>query len=258
MYTIEDIHKALRCVSDGESGSAAARASGASDQVVRKWVKQFKVHQNSFLTDDEILERISLYAERSLKAKLGESVDKFKDHPIEKAKSQFKPQVASEPDTDDDEPPITALTTPGLKKEPDRKPIKSALSVEDQARLSQSIRLTLGDRAMNDVNNAVVALIAGTAERLKHVTNSEDAIKMVSSAIGLKQLLDVLEAPPMAMNWNDVHKIISVIREANEIQTIRKDDEQKRMNTPTQVNVTILSQKPPKATKTVDAEIIAQ
>jgi len=114
--------------------------------------------------------------------------------------------------------------------------------------------LALGDKAMNDVNNAVVALITATAERLKLVDNAEDAVKMVSSAIGLKQLLDVLDAPPMAMNWNDVSKIISIIREANEIQILKPEKEEKT-TAPTQVNVTILSQKPPKATKTIDAEI---
>jgi hypothetical protein len=229
----------------------AAEASGTTAPMVRKWSKQYKVNQNSFLSDDEIIERLSLFADSKRKKQLDKAPD-FSNHPINQPPKE-KPPVIFSDDKDDDEPVQPPIETP--KETAKTPPLKSNLSTADQARLSQSIRLTLGDKAMNDVNNAVVALITATAERLKLVDNAEDAVKMVSSAIGLKQLLDVLDAPPMAMNWNDVSKIISIIREANEIQLLKPEKEDNAPPASTRVNVMILSQKPLKATKTIDAEL---
>jgi hypothetical protein len=253
MYSLDAIQRSLRCVADGMNCTEAAEASETTAPMVRKWSKQYKVNQNSFLSDDEIIERLSLFANSKRKKQLEKAPD-FSNHPINQPPKEKTPVICPDDEDDDDDEPAQLPAEPP-KEVVKAPPLKSSLSTADQARLSQSIRLALGDKAMNDVNNAVVALITATAERLKLVDNAEDAVKMVSSAIGLKQLLDVLDAPPMAMNWNDVSKIISIIREANEIQLLKPEKEDNAPPTSTRVNVMILSQKPLKATKTIDAEL---
>jgi hypothetical protein len=263
MYPIEKIQQVLRCISDGATGNEAGRVCEVNPFKAREWAKKYKIHQNSFLSDQEILERISLYSEGRVREKVDAALSVFDGHPVDATPSRGKTVVDDDEDDDEDDDqvpaPMEIISPVQAASPPDEKPdtpIKEFLSEADQARLAKSIRLTLGDKALNDVHNGVVALVSATAERLKHIDNHEDAIKMVSSAIGLKQLLEVLEAPPMAMNWNDVSRIINIIREANDLNKVQQMEKKDKIpDAPTQVSVTILSQRPPKKAKTIDAEI---
>lgn len=216
-YSKEQMLTALRILSDGGTLDEAEKGSGCGGSSVCQWGKKYGIKSGSFLSDEEIMAKISAYGQ----PKVG--------------------RPASPP------PKPEWLPAPGIKLEE-----KPELSPEQSNQLADAIKLTVGEKEMNQLNNAVVAMIAGAAEQIKKCTTSEEAIQMVTSAISLKELLNVLEAPPMAMNWNDVAKIVAMLREANNMAP-PKAEGTSTINSP--VNVTILNRKP-KREKIIDAETI--
>ena len=282
----DTIYKALRMVSDGLPKEDAAKEVGVKTGTVKTWMRKFNVQQDSFLSDPELDLRLSNYNQSWLSA--GKTIPepewqgKMPDPTYEVIVTEDIVQPA--------DPEPLMLPTPveevqdaeqntqliEVEEKPPEKPkvkiLGEGLSEKEKEKMAKSIRIAIGDKTVNDLHNAVTALVAGMTERIKHVDNHTEAIEMLSSAIAIKQLAEILDAPPMAMNWNDVSKIMNIIREANnmgvpepkekivKVMVPQTQSQPQHIQTPVpeakrQINVTILAQKPPRFTKTVDAEV---
>ncbi len=285
----ETIEKALRMVSDGITKEEAAKAVGVKVGTVKTWMRKFNVQQDSFLSDPDLALRLSNYNQTwSLSADKKaipepEWQGKMPDPTYEVIVTE---EIVQQP-----EPESLMLPAPveeiqeaeentqlvEVEEKPPEKPkvkiLGEGLSEKEKEKMAKSIRIAIGDKTVNDLHNAVTALVAGMTERIKHVDNHTEAIEMLSSAIAIKQLAEILDAPPMAMNWNDVSKIMNIIREANNMGVPEVKEKIVKVMVPQtrniaapiqqapvpeqkrQINVTILAQKPPRFTKTVDAEV---
>lgn len=256
----ETIQNALRLVSDGVTPEETAKTAGVKTSTIKTWMRKFSVLSESFLSDLELDNRLSNYNDNTDISKKVIPEPKWEGMTPKPTEYVSTPIVVEE----EEEPELPALSSEEPKEEkPKVKILGEGLSDQEREQIAKSIRFSLGEKTVNDLHNAVTALVAGTTERIKHVENHTEAIQMVSSAIALKQLTEILDAPPMAMNWNDVSKIIGIIREANDMNVVEKKEKAPTQAAPEQlipeakrqINVTILAQRPPKYNKTIDVSV---
>ena len=282
----ETIYKALRMVSDGLPKEDAAKEVGVKTGTVNTWMRKFNVQQDSFLSDPELDLRLSNYNQSWLNA--GKTIPepewqgKMPDPNYEVIVTEdtvqpTEPESLMLPEPVEGEPNLPAVIQNKQETEWYKKPefnvLGQGLSDEETRKRAESIRFALGDKVVNDLHNTITTLVVDVSKRAKETDNILEAFHMLNIAVGIKNLGDVLDAPPLAMNWNDVSKIGNIVNKSFDffkppvdktpvppaptkiIYTSTTSPQDPVPEAKRQINVTILAQKPPRFTKTVDAEV---